>query len=160
MLDLAHSLNKKGEYYSFIIVVDYIFYHTCKSGALYHPCNKLDGVNNCTYPMIRYGGQVFLKAWLSCINASLAQKLWAPHDSRESHLRQPILIFIDNMITGVLFNHLTALCPPHQLSLTILCDKYALLASFKRGETEIAGDSCASMRSSLSLCGNTTGAGE
>lgn len=46
-------------------------------------------------------GNTLSKANISGINTSLPWKLCTLHDSRESQLRQTILIFIDNMITGV-----------------------------------------------------------
>lgn len=103
--------------------------------------NPQISVNNCIQSTVKDGGQVFLKAWLHDINASLPWKWWASCDARESQLRQPVLIFIDNMLTGVLFNHFTTLRPLRQLSLAIFCNKPDVLAILAETQLKVcAGD--------------------
>lgn len=63
---------------------------------------------------------------INIIHASLPWKWCTVHDSQESILRQVILIFIDNMITGVLLI-ISPLQISHQLPLVISYDKYGVL---------------------------------
>lgn len=99
--------------------------------------NPQISVNNCIQSTVKDGGQVFLKAWLHDINASLPWNWWASCDARESQLRQPVLIFIDNMLTGVLFNHFTTLHPLRQLSLAIFCNEPDVLAILGKTQRKV-----------------------
>lgn len=64
------------------------------------------------------------------INVSLPWKWCTVHDSRKSQLRQAILIFIDNMITGV-FSIISPLQVSHQLSLIISHDEHKALVTLQ-----------------------------
>lgn len=68
-------------------------------------------------------GNTLSEASISGVNASLPWKWCRVHDSRESQMRQVILIFIDNMIAGVLLI-ISPLQVSHQLSLIISYDKH------------------------------------
>lgn len=75
-------------------------------------------------------GNTLSEASISGINASLPWKWCTVHDSRESQLRQVILILIDNMITGVLLI-ISPLQVSHQLSLVISYDKHGALVTLQ-----------------------------
>lgn len=76
------------------------------------------------------------KASIKSMNVSLPWKWCTVHDSRKSQLRQAILIFIDNMITGVL-SIISPLQVSHQVSLIISHDKHNALVTLQmqRGVT-------------------------
>lgn len=75
-------------------------------------------------------GNTLSEASISSVNASLPWKWCTGHESREIQLRQVILIFIDNMITGVLLI-ISPLQISHQLSLVISYDKHGALVTLQ-----------------------------
>lgn len=75
-------------------------------------------------------GNTLSEASTSGINASLPWNWCTIYDSRESQLRQVILIFIDNMITGVLLI-ISPLQVSYQLSLVISYDKHGALVTLQ-----------------------------
>lgn len=75
-------------------------------------------------------GNTLSKASISGINVSLPWKWCIVHDSRKSQLRQAILIYIDNMITGVL-SIISPLQVSHQMSLIISHDRHNPLVTLQ-----------------------------
>lgn len=97
--------------------------HICIHLKRQHSYSKMDDDRKYT-PEVN----ALSEASIRSINASLPWKWSTVHDSRESQLRQVILIFIDNMITGVLLI-ISPLQVSHQLSLIILNDKQGALVT-------------------------------
>jgi len=106
----------------------------CRNQGLWYICNHLQRQHS--YSKINDDkkhtpeGNILSEASINSINASLPWKRWTVHDSRESQLRQVILIFIDNKITGVLLI-ISALQVSHQLSLMISYDKHIALVTLQ-----------------------------
>lgn len=69
-------------------------------------------------------GNTLSEANINSMNVLLPWKWCTVHDSRKSQLRQAILIFIDNMITGVL-SIISPLRVSHKLSLIFSHDKHS-----------------------------------